>query len=216
MRTECKTIFKINELTDEAKEKALQKWCERHEFHWGNEVVDTLEKGAELFGFKLKNYCIDYTNSNGSYVSEQFRYDYEDEIFELTGRRLYAYLVGMVDQFLKPRVYSLHANGKKKSSAWAYKYDGCTKKRFSRIAKVNTIDDCPMTGVCYDYSFLEPVIKFLKEPNSSTTFKELFDDCVHGLFVDVSAEWESQLEMEYFVDHAEANSYEFYEDGTWY
>lgn len=216
MRTECKTIFKINELSDDAKEKALQKWCEKHEFFWGDEVVDSLTKGVELFGFKLKDYCVDYTNSNRSYVSESFRGDYEDEIFELTGKRLYSYLVGMTSGFIKPIVYSLHANGKKKSSAWAYKYDGCIKKRFSKIIKTNTIDDCPLTGVCYDYSFLEPVIKFLKEPNNSTTFKDIFDDCVHQLFVGAEEDYESELTMEYFVDHAEANEYEFYEDGTWY
>lgn len=216
MRTECKTIFKINELSDEAKEKALKKWCEKHEFVWGDEVVATLEKGAELFGFKLTNYCIDYNSANRSSASTSFRYDYEDEIFDLTGRRLYAYLVHMTSEFIKPIVYSLHANGKKKSSYFAYKYDGCTKKRFSRIIRVDTIDDYPMTGVCYDYSFLEPLVKFLKEPNNTTTFKELFDDCIHGLFVDVEAEWESELTMEYFEDHAEANNYEFFEDGTWY
>jgi hypothetical protein len=216
MRTECKTIYRIDELSDEAKEKALNKWCENHEYFSGDEIVGTLKAGAELFGFKLKDYCVDYTNSNGSYIREQFNYDYEDEIFELTGKRLYSYLVGMTSDFLKPLVYSLHANGKKKSCHFSYKYDECTKKRFSKVIKVNTIDDCPLTGCCYDYYFLKPLIDFLKEPNNSTTFKDIFDDCVHELFVGAEKDYESELTIEYFEAHAEANEYEFYEDGTWY
>lgn len=216
MRTECKVIFKINELSDKAKEKALEKWCEKHEFVWGNEILNTLKKGVELFGFKLNDYSIDYSSANRSSTSTSFIHNYEDEIFELTGKRLYAYLVHMTSEFIKPIVYSLHADGKKKSSTWAYKYDECTKKRFSRIIRVDTIDDYPMTGVCYDYSFLEPLVKFLKEPNNTTTFKELFDSCVHKLLVDVEAEYDSEMSMDYFVEQAEENDYEFYEDGTWY
>jgi hypothetical protein len=217
MRTECKTIYSINELSDEAKENALQKWSEKHEYFSGHDILSTLEKGVELFGFKLRDYLIDYASHSNSYIREEFiRYDHKYEIFELTGKRLYSYLVGMTIGFLKTKVYSLHANGKKQSSTWAYKYDGCVKKRFSRIFKVDESENCPLTGVCYDYNFLDPLVSFLKNPNNNTTFKELFDDCVDSLFVAMEKDYESELTMEYFEDHAEANEYEFYEDGTWY
>jgi hypothetical protein len=216
MRTECKTIYSINELSDEAKEKALQRYCEKHEYRY-DEVMATLNKGLEVLGFQVINYRIDCSSANQSWVRYNFIQNrYGEEINELTGQRLYAYLVGISWEFVKTRVYSLHANGKKKSCYFSYKYDKCTKKRFSRILKIDTIDNCPLTGVWSDNDFLDPIVEFLKKPDTTTTFGDIVENCVHSLFVAMEKDYESELTMEYFVDCAEANEYEFYEDGTRY
>lgn len=75
--------------------------------------------------------------------------------------------------------------------------------------------DCPFTGYCGDEDFLSPVRGFMRKPNG-TTFKELVLECSDSLFSAASKDCEYQNSFEYFIEHAEANEYEFLIDGTQY
>jgi hypothetical protein len=91
MRTIKTKVYQFSELSDEAKEKALSNWLESCEYFWGSEVVETVKKACEIYGFRLKNYSIDWNNINGcSYTIDS---EHSDEILNLSGVRLWKYLV---------------------------------------------------------------------------------------------------------------------------
>jgi hypothetical protein len=63
MRTETIEIYKFHELSEEAKETAMQNIRYTQEYFWGDDAIQTLVKLAEHFGAKLASYDIDFSNS---------------------------------------------------------------------------------------------------------------------------------------------------------
>lgn len=132
---------------------------------------------------------------------------------EISGARLYTWLINNFDRFwVDPIVYSKHKDGSFKKSDYVYKYD-CVKFRRSRIQTVNNLENCPLTGVGYDYSFLQPIVDFLKNPDKHTTNLDL---------VLPDGESIAQDEIDYqntdaaIIETIEANDYDFTENGKLY
>lgn len=53
-------IYTFDQLSKEAKEKALNKYIETAEFYWADDYLKSLKGFAEHFGASLKNYSIDF------------------------------------------------------------------------------------------------------------------------------------------------------------
>ena len=82
---------------------------------------------------------------------------------------------------------------------------------------IKTIEgSCPFTGYCMDEDLLDPMRKFLANPNPDTTFQELVDECVDAWVKQYVADWESTYEDEQIDDFLSANEYDFLEDGSIY
>jgi len=81
-------VYSVHELSNEAMERAFDKWLNRDfEFWPSNEIIKSIERGLEFFGFSLKNYSIDFSNANrSSYVIS------EPGVSELFGVRLWKYI----------------------------------------------------------------------------------------------------------------------------
>ena len=60
MRTIEKNIYKFNELSDEAKEKAISKFMENESYFWGDDAIRSLEGFINHFCGKLNDYEIDW------------------------------------------------------------------------------------------------------------------------------------------------------------
>lgn len=58
MRTEIIEIFKFAELSDEAKDRARERWRINCDFAWQSESKDSIIKFCEHFGVKLTDWCV--------------------------------------------------------------------------------------------------------------------------------------------------------------
>jgi hypothetical protein len=210
MRTIELNVLSASELSQEALERAHNNYVSNLEYVWGDDVVETIKRGLDSLGCTLKDYSIDFSGYRSHY-----RIDYDYNIAEFTGRKLYSYLNHWYQCNVVERLrYSLHADGKRKSSYYAYKYDGCTKVRVSKV--MFAYADCVFTGVCFDESFIKHITDYLKSPDYSLTLKDIVESCVDATIEDGCNDYEYQCSLEYFLEECDANGYEFYENGKGY
>lgn len=200
MRTETITIYSISELLEDAQKVAHSEYLNKgFEYFWLDDYLASLKKFAECFNIKIKNYslCSYDCYVNYSIITNDTNYFLQESLENMSGLRLARYI---------------HNN------FYSYMYEFKTfwkgdKKRKSKIQKVCV---CPFTGYCGDMDLLDPVLKFLAKPDNNTTFADLFDSCIDSFVAAVKSDCEHQESLPYFIEHAEANNYEFTEDGKFY
>ena len=147
MRTITTNVYSFNELNKQAQQNAIN----NHEYYdsWESERME-------------------------SYKSAEKYYDLLHNIEgEISGSRLYAFIQNnIINDFINTNCISKHKDGKIKNCHYSYKYD-CVKKRFSNIFKTNNLNNCPLTGVCYDFDFLQPIIDFIEKPTNQISNLDL-------------------------------------------
>jgi len=193
MRTVTKTfdVFKFQELSDEAKEKALNDYVNSGDaFPFAQEYIDTLKKALPFYGFSLDDYSVDASSAARSHVSISYASSngWHDEEDTLRYVRLWKFLKASYGEY-----YATH------------------RKKYLPVLA----GDCPFTGICYDENFLDPIRSFMERP-TDITFKELMEDCVNSLLFAMQEDYEYQVSEDGFNEHCEGNDYEFLEDGTFY
>lgn len=195
MRTITKEVFHFSELSESAQEYALKKWNEYDNFD-NSDNESTLDAFERIFPVKIKNWEIGCRN----YIDSKMTCD--DEIAELSWQRLVAYIWNNYkSDIFKGKYYSKsrYIDGK-------FKYK-------SRQSKIKLESCCPFTGYYMDDAILRPIIDFLNKPDN-TSFEDLIDDCLDQWLTSCQEAYEYEQSLEAFEDIAEANQYEFYEDGT--
>lgn len=204
------TVYSINELSCEAKEKALSKIRSSYEPAWMGEYIESMKKGIEAFGFTLKNWSINYSCAARSHISIDS--DYSDEINELTGVRLRTFILNNFYHVLfEPKKYVMRITSYKKDgfgNTIPYKSE---KRRISKVFLKETC--CPFTGYCGDEDFLGPIREFILSPCKYTTLPNLIESCVEEVLKSMEKDYENQMSDEYLIEHAEANEYQFTENG---
>ena len=178
--------FPYNELQGKARERAYSWISEGLNFRdtWGSEVLDTIKVFSSIFPIKLLH--VDYT--------DLIRYQVTDSnVRYLKGLRLRTWMVNNVLPKVEKGRYYGKANFKRSNF-------------YKEIC-------CPFTGVCYDDSILDPILKFIKKPSLDCLFEDLIDDCFYSLISDVKSEIENMESDEYISEHSEANDYLFSEEG---
>jgi hypothetical protein len=201
MRKVCVKIYKYDELSDSAKEKARQWWigCESQDHAWAKENRETLDVFCALFPVKVSDWEYGYQN----YIN--FSMTCNDEIETLSGWRLATYLWNNYRRDLyKGKYYS--TSGKCIDGKYHY------KSRHSRIILDNC---CVLTGYCIDDDILKPIYDFLNRPDSQT-FYDLMNDCLQSWVYACRDEYEHALSDESAEDAIRANEYEFTKDGSIY
>lgn len=135
---------------------------------------------------------------------------------EIYGYRLYKWLINNLDHYwTEKNVYSKHIKDGKatfKSSYFDFKYSHsygtATKIRTSKIKKVDCLENCFISGMCYEIDLLKEFINFIKRPNKHSTIDDLFNiDSNYSSCCDDIYEWTNS--EEYILDHIEANNYTF-------
>jgi len=191
MRTESIDLYPYSELSDKAKEKALEWWQNAHSEHNGGcfeaeEICDSMIKCMEAAGLKILDLEVGW--NRGSYVVIQ-----EFAGGNLIGKRAYAWLENnLLNQF---RVPYLPAEIKK-------------NKRYGN--RPGEVRSCPFTGVCYDEDMIDSLKNSIKKGYS---VYEAFKQLPRVACKLIDEETEIEMSEPYFADHADANNFEFTIDG---
>lgn len=192
MRTETINIYKFDELNEESKQFAIDKWREIG--------IDDCSADERVKSYELARDIFEQIESIEG---------------EIGGKRLVAYINNNFSHLWMDQQYiSKHEDGKIKNCYYSYKYD-CTKKKRSNVFTANNLENCPLTGVCYDHDFLQPIIDFLKSPKENYTNQDLADD-----FPSYESIADRDIEYLYsdesIMETIECNDYDFTEDGKMY
>lgn len=201
-------IYSFDELTETAQQNAINhfRYHLDNSFEYDN-IISSVKKLIDIFDLKTGN---EYTDLRYSHI--------EDNILELSGVRLYKYILNNYGSFLfQPKYLKCIDN------AVNYKQFICKQHKDHKgeiytqlYSKYKKTDSCVLTGVCYDDDILKPVYKFLKNPCKLTTFEDLIQDIENAIsktFQDVE-DWLNS--DEYIIDTIEANDYDFNENGKLY
>jgi hypothetical protein len=205
MKTISVNIYSFNELSDKAKDRAINDYRNKgydNQFYY-DEIIESCKAVYELFGF---DFGLKYTDIRTGQI--------DDNILELSGVRLYTYIMNNYgNKLFKPKyikcidrhVYWKPFICKRKE----YQSGPCTF-----IYSRNFVStDCTLTGFCYDNDILQPVYDFLKKPGISTTFEDIIKEIENAIqkTFDNMDEWLNS--DEFISDHFCANDYEFTENG---
>jgi len=186
MKTVRIKIYKFNELSEEAKQNAIDYFRSSNDyFYMGSEILDSINRGLDHFGGELSDYSIDWQNINNS--TYLIKYSVSEDIQQLSGVRLWKYL---------------------NNSGLLHIRDKYNKKIIPLLS-----GNCPLTGVCFDESFLDAVRNFIARP-SDISFTELMEDCVYNTIKAGCNDCEYQQSEEAIIETIEANEYDFKDDGT--
>jgi hypothetical protein len=211
MRTIEKNIYSFNELTEEAKAKAIDNhriFIYENEHFLAYDIRSLFDVIGGQFNCNWDSFDVANNDINVTY-------SFSDNISELSGIRALKWLENNFFPFVEKPKFLKCFNGKKEK--WPYRY----RKYGKGINGIYTLlystifvgIDCPFTGFCYDYDFIRPFIEFRKKPND-TTIQELFESGFYSVIKSANAEYEHSLSDEAIIDTILANEYEFYEDGA--
>lgn len=212
MRTELKTIYKVEDMDAEQFKRAHRKWNERTmDIPWMDETIDSLKAIFETCdGVSLKDWSIGAYHQ-GCYVKFEFS---QDGVEDLTGPRAMAWLENNL--FCKLR------------APWGLKAPALTEKRYvngTHNSVYNTDEDgrpmrrwtapgyiksCPLTGYAMDEDLIDALRDNIK---SGMTLRDSFADLADVARKQLESEDEYQRTADYFRETCDANGYEFDEDG---
>lgn len=192
MRTITRTfnVFQVTELSEKAFNKSYNKWLESFDYLWDKENRRTLDVFEDWFNVNV--YQWEYDTINYNY---RFQLECADELEELSGIRLYKYLVNTYWNYLFKKKIYYNRNGLKK-----------------RTSNIFYNHECVMTGYIMDDVILKPIYDFLQRPDNSTYY-ELIDRCLNAFFSACSEDMENMESERYFKEECNANGWEFLENG---
>jgi len=205
MRTIRIKLYKFNELSESAKEKAIEDYRNKSDYNdYSEEITESVKAVIELFNLKTGRSWDDIRTSH-----------IDDSILELKGVRLYKYIennyyndlftpkyIGSKDRKITGKQFIFEARKDHKGNDYTM--------IFSKLKRNNS---CPLTGVCYDNDILQPVYDFLKKPSKDVTFEDLIRD-IEGAITKCYRDNEEWVNSdEYITETIEANEYEFTKDG---
>ena len=214
-------LYKFEELSEEVRKSIVDKerWNVGYETMdcYASDYEGTLKKFTELMGVKV-NYEVSYCGYHFSfdfqndYAFGNYRLDYCISHEECTGKLLRRWLNNNFMPFAldAKKYYKYDAGYNREKHRW-------NKQRFSKIQR-ESWDDCPLTGMCYDYEVMQPIVKTLAKPISkSFSLKDLVEKCLDNLFSAWHKEYEYWCDTDSAIEEQLTNWNEgnlFYEDGT--
>ena len=200
MRTVIETIktdvYKFDELSDEAKEKFIEEQRDFEAEFWADEMCDCMKRAMEWMNINIDDYQFDCTGSG--YINLSV----DDEAEDLEGVRAYAWIVN-----------NCFADVNKSKTFWK----GLSKSRKSNIESKDWMDNCPFSGVIYDFAVKDAWEEWCAELKNGfePSVRDFLDKLENQYLNEWSEEYDGFNEDE-ARDIAEANNFEFLEDGTIY
>ena len=187
MRIKETKVYEFDELSEEAKESAINDFRENREYFWGDDNEKTLNAFVEHFSFiGLKDWSYgSYNGSDGVY----FTYDDELDLENMSAYRFYKYLLN--NGYLE--IKELY--GKK-----------------DKYIKLN--DNCCLTGYCMDIDILEPILNLMKNPlYYNLTAYEVIELCFSNWIKSCVSDMEYTYTDEAIEEDIKINDYEFTIEG---
>lgn len=195
MQTVTKTfnVYDFNELSDRAKDTAYYQWVSSADYD-GNCNIDTLKEFERLFN--VKAYDWQYNECMYNY---RFRTSYDNGIDELSGERLYKFIINNYYKYLfKPKTYYSEDYNK------------------SRKSRISIQKNSMLAGLYADDEILDPIYAFLKRPDKKTTFYGLINKCLDSFFDYCKKDYEWSISKERFDEECREMGHLFYENGEMY
>ena len=187
-------VYKFNELSDAAQYNVYANSNADFSDCCADEYRETLKVFEKTFDIRILDYSVDgYSNS--------FRYAMINDAPDLEGVRLAKYVWNNYARYItKGKYYS--TPGKMVNGRYTYKH------RYSKI--ILEMENCPLTGVCYDCAILQPIIDCLHYKKLFSSYDELIKECLTAFF----DAWEEEVcynnSFEYFKEWVADN------DDAWY
>lgn len=123
MKTIEINVYSFNELSDDAKQNAIEQYRENHYgFFWSDDYFDSAKKCLDVFNAKLIDYSIDWSNFSGCH----WKIDVDD--------------VDDVYEYLDSNYYKQYINGKKHPSGF------CADDDFFSAMKELIDNQCKFEG----------------------------------------------------------------------
>lgn len=177
------TVYKVTELSDDAKEKALAWWREVEAEFLNESVFNDAVASLEAFVTEIQRLTADLHTSN--------------EHFEIRDYNLNVY--SSTVELRQPEAFE-HINADTIISDLGL---------FAKLLK--DADTCPFTGLYYDAVLLDALADTAHGPRYS--LYDLLEDAVNELCKAVTDEAYSRLEDDALIDGLEANGIYFLESG---
>lgn len=216
MRTIEIKAYLFNELSEEAKEKAVNQ-SKKNVFtdHIYDDAYQTVKKACKVFGISegLKSW-LDFSLSG-----------IDENVLNLKGLRLRKWILNNFgDVLYKQKFYTSIGDNKiiKHPCITVHKFDinkgarvSSSNFYYSRIQKTNS---CVLTGVSYDDDFLNPIYDFIEwkskpDYNKYEDFENLINSCFQSLSSSIENEVEYRHSYESILEDLQENEYEFTENG---
>lgn len=206
MRHETRNIYQFNELSEAAKQKAIENYrttAYQYGYNWQDENIDSLKTFCDRLDITLKNYYIGLWGNSYIYYS----YDGLENIDtdDLKGLRLRTWLINNFLPELKQGKFYTTAGYYDKNKKYHYTF---------RHSNINfEYDNCSLTGYCMDNELIDPILEFIKHPRAETSLTDILDNCFDSFIAAVIADMEDQESDDYISEAIEINDYEFLENG---
>jgi len=196
MKTKTISIYEFSELSQEAKEHAIEQYREGNtEIFWASEILESLKGLFEnCSGVKLKDYSLGEYNS---WIRVDFT---NEEVENLSGKRAMAWIENNLLCNIRIPENSFALNGTRRKLA-----------QYGQYYRAGMIKSCPFTGYWADDDFLESLLKDIKE---GCDLKTAFEGLATEYQKIINNEIEYQNSEEYIAEHMDANNYEFDEEGN--
>lgn len=202
MRTATINIYKFEELSEQAKQTAIESYRQdisyHFGYHWMDEWIDSLKTFSDMLGIVIKDYKF------SPYCYSDIKWEYYAD-YEVVGLRLRTWIINNWLPSLRKGNY--YSKGKYVNGMYSYKY---------RHSNISFDYCCPLTGYFGDDTLIQPILDFVKNPIANYTIRDVIEDCMDSFIKAVVSDMEYQDSDEYISEHIIANDYEFNEDGTIY
>ena len=200
MRTKVISLFTLDELDNEARKRAYDAWLQCYSYPWFDENRQVLKAFENVFPVRIREY--NYGDCGSAVV--RFEMTCDEEVESLTGQRLATYIWNNY----KPALYK----GKYYSTKGKANADGKYTYQF-RHSRVILSTDCVLTGFWLDNEILGPIYDFLRKPDARN-FSKLMEDCFYSWLWACCHDLEESMTFEAFESEADANEWEFDEQGN--
>lgn len=220
-------VYKFDKLSKDSQEKIIERerWnvMEQCMDAYSIDYQESMKAFEDMIDTRVYNWEVGYERYDFSY---EFKYndpiyehptDYNRDIFpkNLCGKLLFRYINNNIMPYIiKVKYFS--TSGKYIDGKYKYRH------KYSRVM-FDYGDNCPLTGMCYDYYLLKPIIDYY---NAWCTYPEDFslEDLMRQCYDNFFKSWHE--EYEYWADNEDAireelhhNQYEdrlYYENGDVY
>jgi hypothetical protein len=203
-------LYEFSELSHEAQKVALENLDLSYEMQfYCEDALETVKAFQRIFPIEYQEIDYTYGKVYGKYVGEEnHRY--------LSGIRLLKLLENnYLPDIRKGKYRSTNSVEKHPCvKVTTYKNGNTFSAFYSRI--FFEYDNCPLTGTCYDYDILKPILDFRKNPSDSITFEELLQDCLVSLAKTLEREYEYINSDEAKIEHLIGADMQFLDCGDIY
>jgi hypothetical protein len=203
-------LYEFSELSYEVQQVAIENLDLTYNMEFScDDALETVKAFQLIFP-------IEYTEIDYTYGKAYCKYVGEENHRNLSGIRLLKLLENNYLPDLRKGKYRSTESTTKHPCIRVKKYaNGNTFSAFySRI--FFEYDNCPLTGMCYDYDILKPILNFRKNPSDSITFEELLQDCLTSLAKALEREYDYINSDEAKIQHLIDSDMQFLECGEIY